>query len=609
MTSTTTGLPDRYRPMDQVGPDEPSPTGVIRCWRAKDRVLNRDVAIRVHTPAGPAAPAWITRALTAGGLATPALAMVYDASEGTGDPTTPGGAAYVVNEWIDGETLTERLARGPLPERDVRTVLRRLAEGVAEAHRVGLAVGGLTTDNVVLRPNGLVGLRAVPAATGTVDGDIAALGALLEVCLTGLAPGEDQEPRPLTGSSDLLALVRRAKSTEPGQHISSVAAMVNLLKERPRTGVSVTTQPQRAPEENDGGWRRRMRDRKAAAAAGTAGSIPGRAPETVVQEPETVAPAPERMDPDAMPPVPPVRAGGPVPPAAVGGDTINASTVAPVAGAYAGAAPAADEQPGEDSGFASTYDDVYADDGYDEPFGVLSDRELDEYQRGPYTDAGPATEETDTTTPRRRLMVIGLPLLALAVVVGLALWIGNTLLSVTGSVDDNVGSTPSGSGSTSSSPAEEEPVTAGEPVAPAAADVFDPFGDGEPENNGDVPLSFDGDPATSWSTLNYRGSPAFGNLKPGVGVLYDLGSEQQLAGVTVTSTTPGATVEIRTGDSAEGQLDSYATAGSGTIEGTTEFTFDEPATARYVLVWVTGLVEGGEGYSADLAEVSILSAG
>ena len=38
MTSTTTGLPDRYRPIDQVGPDEPTSTGVIQCWRAKDRV-------------------------------------------------------------------------------------------------------------------------------------------------------------------------------------------------------------------------------------------------------------------------------------------------------------------------------------------------------------------------------------------------------------------------------------------------------------------------------------------------------------------------------------------------------------------------------------------
>lgn len=642
MTSTTTGLPDRYRPLDQVGPDEPTPTGVIRCWRAKDRVLNRDVAIRVHTPAGPAAHAWITRALTAGGLATPALAMVYDASEGTGDPTAPGGAAYVVNEWIDGETLTERLARGPLPERDVRTVLRRLAEGVAEAHRVGLAVGGLTTDNVVLRPNGLVGLRAVPAATGTVDGDIAALGSLLEVCLTGLSSDEEPGSRPVTGSSDLLALVRRVKSSDAGQGLSSVAAMVALLKERPRTGVSVSTQPQRAPEESDGGWRRRMRDRKAAALAGTAGSIPGRAPETVVQDPPVISAGPERMDPDTMPPVPPVRPVGAVPPGALGGDTINASTVAPVAGAYAASAPTAappatvppvaipssavppvpattrpvDVPPVGEFRSASTYDDVYADgNDDDEPFGVLSDRELDEYQQGPYTgpytDAGPVTGETETSTTRRRLLVIGLPLLALAVVIGLALWIGNTLLSVTGSVEDNVGSTPSVGGSSSSAPApeEEDTTAAGEPVTPAAAEVFDPFGDGEPENDGDVPLSFDGDPATSWSTLNYRGSAAFGNLKPGVGVLYDLGSEQELAGVTVTSTTPGATVEIRTGNSADGQLDSFATADSGTIEGTTEFQFAETTSARYVLVWITGLVEGGEGFSADLAEVSILSAG
>jgi hypothetical protein len=606
MTSTATGLPDRYRPLDQVGPDEQTETGVIRCWRAKDRVLNRDVAIRVHTPAGPAAHAWITRALTAGGLATPALAMVYDASEGAGDPSVPGGAAYVVNEWIDGETLAERLTRGPLPERDVRTVLRRLAEGVAEAHRVGLAVGGLTAENVVLRPNGLVGLRAVPAATGTVDGDIAALGALLEACLTGIPSSADEPPRPLTGSSDLLALVRRARSSDPGQHISSVAAMVALLNERPRSSLSVTTQPQRAPEDADGGWRRRLRDRKAAA--------------TVLAEADTGA-APS---PDTLPPVPAVRPitddRQGVPPEALGGDTIDASMVPPKHGAYAAAPvpppavppatipPSYDDagyETGNETGYDDSYDDRYDD---DEPFGVLSDRELDEYQNGPYTDAGPPTEETGTT-PRRKLLVIGLPLLALVVVIALAWWIGTAVLSVTGSVDDNVGSTPSGGGTTSSSQPTDQTVAAGDPVAVSGGAVFDPFGDGAPENDQDVPASIDGNPATAWSTLTYQGSPAFGNLKPGVGVLYDLGSEQQIAGVTLTSTTPGAAVEIRTGNSADGQLDSFATAGSGTVDGTTEFTFDEATSARYVLVWITGLVDQGDGFSADLAEVEVLSAG
>ena len=49
--------------------------------------------------------------------------------------------------------------------------------------------------------------------------------------------------------------------------------------------------------------------------------------------------------------------------------------------------------------------------------------------------------------------------------------------------------------------------------------MFDPFGDGEPENDDEVPLAYDGDPSTAWTTLDYRGSADFGNLKHGVGVL------------------------------------------------------------------------------------------
>lgn len=572
MTSTTTGLPDRYRPLDQVGPDEPTPTGVIQCWRAKDRVLNRDVAIRVHTPAGPAAHAWISRALTAGGLATPALAMVYDASEGTGDPTSPGGAAYVVNEWIDGETLAERLTRGPMPDREVRTVLRRLAEGVAEAHRVGLAVGGLTPDNVVLRPNGLVGLRAVPAATGTIDGDITALGALLEACLTGLDPS-DAGPRRLTGPSDLVALVRRARSTEPGQGLSSVAAMASLLAERSRPGpMSAAARA----EETDSGWLRRLRDRQTDQPSDHPADVaaPGTEGEAV------------RLDPQTLPPVPPVRpvTDTTVAPAALGGDTIAAGSVAPAGGAYAGSAVPAPP---------TRYDD--------EAFGVLDDEGYEE----------PATGTTDIDEDgarRHRLVVVGLPLLALLVVAALAFWFGKGVISVAGDVDETPGSTPS-----SSVPAEgSETGAAVEPgaaVTIAGAEVFDPQGDGDPDNPGDVELAFDGDTATSWSTYEYRGSPAFGNLKDGVGLLLDLGSAQDLAAVTLTTSAPGATVEIRTGDSADAGLDGFTPVADAELGQETELAFDEPVSARYVLVWITGLVPSEGGFSAGIAEVGVQAAG
>jgi hypothetical protein len=204
-------------------------------------------------------------------------------------------------------------------------------------------------------------------------------------------------------------------------------------------------------------------------------------------------------------------------------------------------------------------------------------------------------------------VVIGLPLLALAVVIALAWWVGSTVLDVTDSVDDVQGSTPSSSAAASGSAG--APVAAGEAVQIAGGDVFDPQGDGDPDNPDDVALAFDGDAATSWSTYEYRGSAKFGNLKDGVGLLLDLGTAQNIAAVTLTTSAPGAAVEIRTGDSADGDLDAFAVAADGELQDETELAFDEAVSARYVLVWITGLVESEGGFSASVAEVAIQAAG
>jgi eukaryotic-like serine/threonine-protein kinase len=198
--------------------------------------------------------------------------------------------------------------------------------------------------------------------------------------------------------------------------------------------------------------------------------------------------------------------------------------------------------------------------------------------------------------------------LALVLVVGLAWWLGSSVLSVAGNYDEIEGSTPSASAPASSSAGEgEEPATGG-PVSVGQASVFDPGGDGASENEDEVPLSYDGDPTTAWSTLTYRGSPAFGNLKDGVGVVYDLGSEQSLAGATLRTTQPGATVEIRAASGPDGDLASWPVLAQGTLEGTTEFSFEEPAATRYVLVWFTELVPAGDGFSGDLAEIELVAA-
>jgi hypothetical protein len=239
-------------------------------------------------------------------------------------------------------------------------------------------------------------------------------------------------------------------------------------------------------------------------------------------------------------------------------------------------------------------------------------------------DGFPALDEDDLAdepaelehpTGRRRLVVYGVPVLALGVVIGLAVWLGTSVLSVASSVGGVHGSTPSVPGLTQSSGASRSQSNGASGVPKAGGDVpitgaavFDPFGDGQPENSNDVPKSYDSDPATSWATLQYRGSAAFGNLKPGVGVIYDLGSQQRLAGVTLTTTLAGATVDVRTGDSPDGPLDSFPAATSLKLTGTDHVHFKKAITARYVLIWVTQLVPTDGIYQANLAEVSIQKA-
>jgi hypothetical protein len=112
-----------------------------------------------------------------------------------------------------------------------------------------------------------------------------------------------------------------------------------------------------------------------------------------------------------------------------------------------------------------------------------------------------------------------------------------------------------------------------------------------------------------WSTLRYKSSAHFGNLKPGVGLLFDLGTPQPVGGVTLATTLPGSTVEVRTGATDADTLDAYTVAGTATLDTSTQVRFPRPVTTRYVLVWFTGLVPDSGSYSANLAEFAALRAG
>lgn len=177
----------RYRLVNLVGTDSAG----NRFWRAKDSVLPRDMAVTL-LPDTSAASATVARTLRVGRLHHIGLPQTLDLG-------TENGQSYVVGQWVDGATLTDLLAGGPL-EPDVATsITARLAEAVAEAHRNGIALGAINPGLVRVNFDGQVRLSHVIAhGNATPDQDIRAVGAVLYLMLTGTWPLSS----PMAGTAD-----------------------------------------------------------------------------------------------------------------------------------------------------------------------------------------------------------------------------------------------------------------------------------------------------------------------------------------------------------------------------------------------------------------------
>jgi hypothetical protein len=152
---------------------------------------------------------------------------------------------------------------------------------------------------------------------------------------------------------------------------------------------------------------------------------------------------------------------------------------------------------------------------------------------------------------------------------------------------------------------------AARPVEIAGAHDLDPLGDFD-EHSEDVPLAFDGDASTAWQTEGYT-TADLGGAKEGVGVVFDLGEEMDVAGIRLDTSLPGWTFELYGSEEdltvapTDGRLTSTEGDDTFQAESVTEIEL-EPVTAQYVLVWITELPSEGE-HRANIEETEILAAG
>ncbi len=130
-----------------------APAAWARSIARDDTKLGRDVALKILPDAFAADPDRLARfereARTLASLNHPHIAQIYGLEEAD-------GAHALVMELVEGDDLSARIARGPVPLDDALPIARQIADALEAAHEQGIIHRDLKPANIKLRPDGTV---------------------------------------------------------------------------------------------------------------------------------------------------------------------------------------------------------------------------------------------------------------------------------------------------------------------------------------------------------------------------------------------------------------------------------------------------------------------
>jgi Tol biopolymer transport system component/tRNA A-37 threonylcarbamoyl transferase component Bud32 len=125
--------------------------GMGEVYKATDTRLNRTVAIKVLPPHfaddADMRQRFEREAQTIAGLNHPHICTLHDVGE-------QDGTRFIVMEYVEGETLADRLARGPLPVEDALQVAGEIVDALDRAHRQNIVHRDLKPANIMLARSG-----------------------------------------------------------------------------------------------------------------------------------------------------------------------------------------------------------------------------------------------------------------------------------------------------------------------------------------------------------------------------------------------------------------------------------------------------------------------
>jgi serine/threonine protein kinase/Tol biopolymer transport system component len=127
--------------------------GMGEVYRARDTKLGRDVALKLLPPLFTADADRVARfereARLLASLNHPHIGAIYGFEDG-------GTVPALVLELVEGDTLDDRLRRGPLPLSEALTVAQQIADALDAAHRAGIIHRDLKPSNIKITPDGVV---------------------------------------------------------------------------------------------------------------------------------------------------------------------------------------------------------------------------------------------------------------------------------------------------------------------------------------------------------------------------------------------------------------------------------------------------------------------
>jgi eukaryotic-like serine/threonine-protein kinase len=226
-------------------------------YRARDTRLDRDVAIKVlsgHFESSPSLKERFEReARTISQLSHPNICHLYDVG-------SQDGTDYLVMECLEGETLSQRLERGPLPLDEMLRYGAQVADALDKAHQQGVIHRDLKPGNIMLTKGGAkvldFGLAKQTQAKSTSSSALTAMTAAKALTAEGTIVGTFQymAPEQIEGAeadarSDIFALgcvlyeMATGKRAFAGKTQASVIAAILATEPAPLSRVAPMTPP------------------------------------------------------------------------------------------------------------------------------------------------------------------------------------------------------------------------------------------------------------------------------------------------------------------------------------------------------------------------------